>query len=585
MRSTLRRTMLGWAIALAASGTISAEAHAAPVWSLDPAVPPAGAPFGGPVGAPGDLKFLSPSFGLMIVKNTPGSTFASGLMGYDGTRWRQIATVCGGAARSARIALVSEREWWTLSDPAPGLDGVVSAENPTVTLCHFVDGRVVASYATAPADQEAPYPTMNAAACNGPNDCWFSGPVVDIPQFGTFYLHWDGVQLTATRHPSARGVADLQAFGGAVIGGTAVGTGFDQSAASLVTGEDIDPVDIVGEPNGPRLLRTLGPGGIGVLDWPRRTGPDRIDVAAMDGDGQQLWIAGLTSQTALVPDAEPQADDPVPAPPYLARQTLADPLPQPVELDTTGPADLELGDFIGDIAAVPGRAQAWVTVKKRAGAIDAVAAVATVALVDASGSVLERVSLGRDDVAVGEAAKIACPAADQCWMVTANGWIYRLAEPSAEPTAPLVSPVITVRPPDPRTPRTPPDTVPQDESSRFVAPTIEAPAPEVIAPTPKPIAALLRVVGKVRTEKRRFIVMRIQVRRRARVQLVGTRGQRTVARTKARTFKPGRYTLRMRANPKRWPTSLKFVTKDFDLPDVAPSEDDTGAGSGDTVTT
>ncbi|MBJ7330550.1 MAG: hypothetical protein JHC95_11680 [Solirubrobacteraceae bacterium] len=581
-------------LALAAVAGAAPAAIAAPAWTQEQPSPPPGGAFPGPVGEPGDMQFLTPNFGLMIVKNAPGRTYSSGLMVYDGVSWRQLSTVCGGAARGARIALVSEREWWTISDPAPGLSGTVSDEDQSKTLCHFKDGQVVASYAKAVSDVDAPYPSMNAAACAGPSDCWFSGPVVDVPRFGTHLLHWDGASLTQAQHPSARGMADLEPHGGQVLGGTAVGTSFgDQNAFSLLGDAYLDPVDVVGEARAPRLLRTFGAGGVGVPSWPGLEGADRVDVTALDSDGQQLWVAGQKSITAIPSDAEelpPDAPTLQPEPPFLARMGPGDTTPHRVTITAPGSGTLDVGDYIGDVAANPGTDRVWATVTPRpAPGATTSSRIAVVAEIDAAGTVLQRVALGRDDVLVGDAAHIACPATNQCWMVTAGGFLYRLAEPGttvAENPDPLLKRMITIRPPDPRTPRTPPDVVPQDESAQFVAPPIEAPAKEQVAKAPKKIPALLRVLGGVRVEKKRYIVMRIQVRRRARVQLVGLRRGRTVAKTKNRTLKPGRHTLRMRADRKRWPTALRFKTKDLELPDSAPpAEDDTGAGAGDTVTT
>ncbi len=58
---------------------------------------------------------------------------------------------------------------------------------------------------------------MNAAACNGPNDCWFGGIGSRDPtgtRVGAFHLHWDGSALrTVYNAGSGRGVSDLEAVG------------------------------------------------------------------------------------------------------------------------------------------------------------------------------------------------------------------------------------------------------------------------------------------------------------------------------------------------------------------------------------
>ncbi len=67
-------------------------------------------------------------------------------------------------------------------------------------LCRFRDGQVIASYSTAPESPD-PFRTMTAAACNGPNDCWFAGIGSQDPsgqRVGAYHLHWNGETLTSS---------------------------------------------------------------------------------------------------------------------------------------------------------------------------------------------------------------------------------------------------------------------------------------------------------------------------------------------------------------------------------------------------
>ena len=60
---------------------------------------------------------------------------------------------------------------------------------------------------------------MNAAACNGPSDCWFGGIGAQDPtgeRRGAFHLHWDGAALQTVYAPQGRGVTDIEAH----VGGT-----------------------------------------------------------------------------------------------------------------------------------------------------------------------------------------------------------------------------------------------------------------------------------------------------------------------------------------------------------------------------
>ena len=68
---------------------------------------------------------------------------------------------------------------------------------------------------------------MDAAACDGPNDCWFAGIGSEDPsgqRIGAFHLHWDGTNLTSSYQPQGRGVSGLAFFDGTFYESTFVGT-------------------------------------------------------------------------------------------------------------------------------------------------------------------------------------------------------------------------------------------------------------------------------------------------------------------------------------------------------------------------
>ena len=87
----------------------------------------------------------------------------------------------------------------------------------------------------------------------------------------------------------------------------------------------------------------------------------------------------------------------------------------------------------------------------------------------------------------------------------------------------------------------------------------------------------------------RTLIVRFTLSRRARVQIIGRRKGRTVARTRARTLRPGRHVLRLRLDPKRWPQRLSFRVRErgqggTDAPADGGDTVPTG-GDGDTITT
>ncbi|UUY03518.1 hypothetical protein LRS13_23080 [Svornostia abyssi] len=550
---------------------------------------------------------LAPNLGLMQVGQQPAGSgaFSSGLLVFDGVAWRQVSTVCGSRS-TGRIAFASAQEWWTVSSPALATD----TPNP-ITLCRFVNGQVVASYAVAARDYDGSYARMHAAACTSPSNCWFAGDVTDRPDIGTFLLHWNGETLSRIVHPSARAIVDAVPFGDGVLGVTATGTAPGDAAVSPdFTNLFLEmPRDTaLRETNGPRLLRRLGAdGSIAVRDWPRVIeDPDAVaagrtrlvDLHAADSDGGRVWIAGRGSRSAPAP--ETGGDDtrslltPVDQQPLLASLPLG--ASEPVAATWVDPDAPAPAEVITDIAAIPGTRQAWVALMEpasfnRAAEPQAGSRLASVARVELSADglqarVVERLDITRNDIAIGDAAHVSCSGPADCWMVTAGGWVYRWADPDTViplNTDPAIQRLITVRPADARTPRDEPISLIAD-AAPYVAPDIE---PDVTgaAPAPRRVPALFRVLGKPKVVKGR-IQIRIQLRRRARVQLVGRRGGKIVARTKRRTLKPGRHTLRLKPKSrKQWPTALRFITTDLELKTPAADPDDVGGEADDTITT
>src|SRR6202034_3760679 len=101
------------------------------------------------LGDVGDISFWAPNRGLLI---PAGNEFVpAGLYAYDGVSWHQLSTVCGG--ETGRIAWAGPDEFWTISDQRAGQilgTGFEASALLNVSLCHFVNGQVVASYAMPP---------------------------------------------------------------------------------------------------------------------------------------------------------------------------------------------------------------------------------------------------------------------------------------------------------------------------------------------------------------------------------------------------------------------------------------------------
>ena len=65
------------------------------------------------------------------------------------------------------------------------------------------------------------------------------------------------------------------------------------------------------------------------------------------------------------------------------------------------------------------------------------------------------------------------------------------------------------------------------------------------------------------------------------MQLVARRRGKMVAKTANRTLQAGPHTLRLKLSRKRWPTALRFVTKELTIDEdqLAPPSDDTVVSS------
>jgi hypothetical protein len=552
-----------------AVGSASAEPGAEPAWRLEQPPAPSGSPYEVPLGAPGDLEFIAPNRGLLAVAGN--ATVSPGLFTYDGEGWHQLSTVCGpaggGRARDTRIAVAGPREFWTVTVPSQPRVG------EGTSLCHFKDGAVIASYSTAPEDPD-PYREMDAAACNGPSDCWFGGFGAQDPtgeRRGAFHLHWNGTSLETVYAPQGRGVTDVEARGG---------TFFETVVVGRAPSDVSTPPDLAQPEAEPRLIHRITDGVFTNDPFLPPALPAvpaaGSELLALGTDGQTLWASG--GGAASGPSAP--ANSAVARPPLLLR--LIDDAWQtvPVPASEFGPIDR----FV-DVAPVPGAdaqasASAWVAVEPyRSGGVPP-GAQATVAHVAADGSVT-KTTLPTSGPGRGTAAKIAFTAPNDGWMVTSEGWVFHYSD-GTQPVPdgdPAYAGTITFRPNE-ATEQFVPDAPPVDDSELFKQPPVAVetePPPGV----EKKLPALLR---RVRTKLRgHTLEVRFTLMRTARVALTAKRKGKVVARTRPKTMKPGRHVLRLKLSTRKWPQRLSFSVHEPGA--GGGSGDSTGGGSGDTVTT
>jgi hypothetical protein len=522
-------------VAITAAGSASA---ATPIWRLEQPSPPAGVPFNVPLGAPGDLKFWAPNRGLMTVEGN--STIRRGIYSWNGQRWHQLATVCGGPAETARIAWAGPDEFWVLSEPS------LPRAGSGLALCRFKNGQVVGSWSTR-IDAADPFRQMLSATCNGPGDCWFGGVGAQDAlgtRVGAFHLHWNGADLESVYGPQGRGVSDMQFHQGSLFESTYVGRAPENRTDAVELAEP-EPV--------PKLIHTISGHAFSSDPFVPKALPgvpaNGTELLGLDSDGTDLWAVGGGASSG--PAAPPEGSV---GPPPLAARLVGGAFQ---ELELTG-ATFGTSDRLGDVAAMPGSEAAMATVVPFADRHSSNSK-ATVALIEPDGSTtttrLPAAGAGR-----GGAARIACPAPNDCWMVTWGGWVFHYSDGTPLPldTDPYFQGTIDFRPNE-AAEQFVPDTLPEDDSQLF------APAPlEVEKEKEGKTKHLPPLLKKVRSRLHGLVLtVSFTVTRRAKVQLLAKRGGETVARTERRTFGRGRHELVLHLSRERYPTKLAFKLKEL----------------------
>lgn len=521
--------------ALAPHGARAAE----PIWRLEQPPPPAGVPFKVPLGAPGDLSFWAPNRGLLTVAGN--ATIPPGLYSWNGQSWHQLATVCGGPGETARIAWAGPTEFWVVSEPSQPRSG------SGLALCRFKDGQVVGSWSTRP-DAADPFRQMMSATCNGPSDCWFGGVGSQDAlgeRIGAFHLHWDGADLRTVYGPQGRGVSDMEFHDGELFESTLVGRS-PENRTELVH---------LAEPeSAPRLIHRIA-GDVFTNDAFLPAAEEEVpaegsELLALDGGEGELWAVGGGAASGL---AAPQGGS-------VARSPLAARLVGEVfEQVDLGEAGFGPTDRFTDVAAVPGSDEALVTVVPFAERQSANSK-AIVARIEPDGSAtttrLPAAGAGR-----GSAARIACPAANECWLVTWAGWLFHYSDGTPLPldAEPAFQGTIEFRPNE-SAEQFIPDRLPVDDSQLFAPPPLEL-TPNAVKPAK--VRRLPPLLRRVRSDLEGLhLTVSFTLTRRARVQLLAKKGGRTVARTPSQILAPGRRSLELRLERDRYPTKLAFRTKE-----------------------
>jgi hypothetical protein len=555
-RRSRRALPAGLAIAMAVGALVAGlsvpgSARAEASWRLEQPAPPPGAAFKVPLGTPDDMEFYAPNEGLLSVQGN--AVVAPGLFFWNGRDWHQLSTVCGGSGEASRIAWAGPDEFWTITEPSEPRSGA------GLGLCHFKDGVVVGSYSTAFQSPD-PFRPMDAAACDGPDDCWFAGIGSQDPsgqRIGAFHLHWDGTNLTSSYQPQGRGVSALAAFDGTFFESTFVGT---------QPGDTADPVTLASpEPEGPSLIHELVGGTFddtSFLPYPYEGVPaEGTELLSAKSDGGELWFSG--GGAASGPAAAKAPGGVVASPPVLVH--LVEPFYEQVPIET---ALFGEEDRFVNVAPVPGLDAAWVADQPYADRGSSTAK-AKVALIGAGGATTLD-TLPTSGAGRGSAQLIAATGPEEAWMATSAGWLFRYSNGAVLPedADPNWAGTITVRP-DESVAQFVPNAPPPDDSQLFAPPPVAVEqAASAETPTAEVIPALLKDIEVSRHGL--TVTVSFDLTRLADVQLLAKRDGKAIAKTARERLKAGKHALKLSFSAKRWPTGLSFKTKELTKPKAVP---------------
>ncbi len=595
-RSLLATAAAALAIASAVL-CIAAPARAAAAggeagWRLEQPLPPK-APTGTPeasvpigLGPIGDIEFWEPSRGLLITRGN-GPAIPPGVWAYDGAEWHELSSECG--ATEGSIAWAGPAEFWTVSDGRPGQanessgstfeKGVPLEDN---TLCHFAEGRVVGSYAH-PAGEADSYQAMHAAGCIPPappaltsTDCWFGGDPLPEPQLGAFHLHWNGSALEAEPYPGeGHAVESMSLLEGLLYESVRV-----KSTDAVAREQSRYPVLHVIDPEAAAIEPEAEEVPLYGSSQELTSALDFLHLSSAEGS---MWGATGKSSKEITPPEVPGQVTVVRRQQGLWTQLIGPGSPPngtpPNPLGHVLPSEGEEIRLLGGeaknaavsgIAAEPGSEDAWLALRPPVGSGEGIAAV--LLHISAAGKVLGEQTLpsrteGEEGIGPkGAAARISCPALEDCWLATTEGWLFHLA-PAGERTLPRneipgFGSVITYRPPDQGLPQVvadapPPDTSGLDEETPPPTGEIE-PASVRSTESKVQLPLLSRLHSRLIDGSTLQLSFHLAVK--ARVRLLAKRKARVVAATPTRTLKAGNRQLLLRLSARSWPTKLSLQT-------------------------
>jgi hypothetical protein len=494
-------------------------------------------------GQVGDIEFWAPNRGVLITGGN--GALPSGIYAWDGVEWHLYSTQCGGS--NGRIAWSGPDEFWTVSDQRAGQELGENRENSlgNRSLCHFQNGAIVASYAE-PIGVQTSYLPMNAAACAGPDDCWFAGErfSAGAVNAGAFHLHWNGTSLSAV--PSLTQPEPALNDPGRSVEGLTVFQG--RYYESVQIQEDDSPAsgESVTQPNRIHRISSSAVNPFQSLPGTVEFGggaPSSLGAFHLSGDGSELWaVAGAAG-------GESSAS--------LAALRLTAGLFAQLTLKDEG-GIFAPGDEVNGLAAEPGSNHAWVAYQPSSESD--LKPPARLAQIHSDGTVDSAVSLPGPSEGIGRkgaAGPVACPAVEQCWMATSEGWLFHLGSNLPRDEDPAMHVLITFRPEDNGVPSGIQDEIFGSESDSEEKEKSEEP---LVFPKETPPRRKAKVVTDIHQKliHKTVLSLSFHLHAKAHVQLLAKRHKKVVAKTPRRTMGKGKHSLRLKLDPDHWPTGLDF---------------------------
>jgi hypothetical protein len=501
------------------------------------------------------LAFRAWNRGLAATRRFEGGSTPFGVWLWNGSSWSPDPTFPGSSTcPGGKVLWAGKLDYWLVGAGNWGrlcrFDGANFQWQPLSLPTASLDRVTVG---TTPSGQPIRSPGgITSGACHAWNDCWFFGT------HGTV-LRWDGATLSDAS-PDAGSPWRWTGFADAVAkrdaAGNPVGFAVGLSARSPFRPDEAVPAQPDGSPP-PQLLGSDGgpfapvpfvPDGVPVPGDPFRT-----DLVAVDADAAgRAWTAGVPRIRSLSPQPAPIGittrfgPDPACPGPGAGRFPGSGPGLNYIwrSLSTVPGTDSALvGGSVFSPGPPPDPEQPILVRMMCAGLVEETRFLVPDPEDPARGLVPRR----------GGIAAVTATASNDAWAALPR---FETVLASSEKVS---TPPVLLRLQDGRPPQAPAG---DDLEDRPIVLTDDSPVP---AGVPSPEVVVRPKLPKFFAFRSRFkgrtLTLTFRVRRPGLLGLQALRKKRVVATTGLRRFRPPRGTLKLKFNPKKWPTRIELLTE------------------------